>query len=289
MEHIPSLSRREKDVVTLLLQGKSNKQLALALGISERTIEFHLTNVYTKLQVSSRVEAILALGKTTGAFAGKLEETAVDISLQDGHNGKRLAVHVQWVQSWKNIVSTTQKEFAMLKITVLEYLESFLRKHPLFLAAWLFVAVSALVRYLVIDMGLYLWFSYLVLGVFLGIGSLYFGFSLRTIATATGLRPYKLLAWAIGSPLLVALPDVVLRYAIARTRGITSITIAGISNKMMWIAPLNSRPYFYTERMIPNDKLWLYAMLGLVGLFFLGVSARHGGLFVALQSQNAKE
>lgn len=36
------LSRREKDVVDLLLQGKSNKQIALALGVSERTVEFHL-------------------------------------------------------------------------------------------------------------------------------------------------------------------------------------------------------------------------------------------------------
>ena len=39
------LSKREKDVVGLLLQGKSNKQIALALGLSERTIEFHLNNI----------------------------------------------------------------------------------------------------------------------------------------------------------------------------------------------------------------------------------------------------
>ena len=42
MEQIRLLSRREKEVVTLLLQGKSNKQIALSLGVSERTIEFHL-------------------------------------------------------------------------------------------------------------------------------------------------------------------------------------------------------------------------------------------------------
>jgi len=45
MEYTKSLSRREEEVVDLLLQGKSNKQIALALHISERTVEFHLKNI----------------------------------------------------------------------------------------------------------------------------------------------------------------------------------------------------------------------------------------------------
>jgi|GEM_PF-1282064 len=71
-EHSP-LSEREKDVARILLQGKSNKQIALELGISNRTVEFHLKNIYTKLDVASRAEAILKLTetdlwKTTGAL-----------------------------------------------------------------------------------------------------------------------------------------------------------------------------------------------------------------------------
>ena len=62
------LSGREKEVVNLLLQGKSNKQIALSLNISVRTVEFHLKNVYAKFQVSSRVELILALVNATGSF-----------------------------------------------------------------------------------------------------------------------------------------------------------------------------------------------------------------------------
>jgi len=42
------LSNREWEVVELLLQGKSNKLIAGALGISVRTVEFHLKNIYTK-------------------------------------------------------------------------------------------------------------------------------------------------------------------------------------------------------------------------------------------------
>jgi DNA-binding CsgD family transcriptional regulator len=60
------LSKREKEVVELVLQGKSNKQIALALDISVRTVEFHLKNVYAKFQVSSRIELVLKLGRDTG-------------------------------------------------------------------------------------------------------------------------------------------------------------------------------------------------------------------------------
>lgn len=47
-------SARERDVVKLLLQDKSNKQIALELGVSNRTVEFHLGNIYAKLDVILR-------------------------------------------------------------------------------------------------------------------------------------------------------------------------------------------------------------------------------------------
>lgn len=73
------LSPREKEVVELLLQGKSNKEIALALSISVRTVEFHLKNIYGKLQVKSRTEAILKLGETTASTkSNKPEESTVD-------------------------------------------------------------------------------------------------------------------------------------------------------------------------------------------------------------------
>ncbi len=57
-------SEREKDVIKLLLQGKSNKQIALELGISNRTVEFHLGNIYSKLGVTSRTETFMKLSET---------------------------------------------------------------------------------------------------------------------------------------------------------------------------------------------------------------------------------
>ena len=54
-------SNRERQVIQLLIQGKSNKEIALALGVSVRAIEFHLSHIYSKLGVSSRTEAALKL------------------------------------------------------------------------------------------------------------------------------------------------------------------------------------------------------------------------------------
>ena len=82
------LSTREKEVAELLLQGKSNKQIALTLAISERTVEFHLKNVYIKLGVRSRGEAILKLGKSTGVISSdELRESAVAHMDESAENG----------------------------------------------------------------------------------------------------------------------------------------------------------------------------------------------------------
>lgn len=71
-------SNREGQVIQLLLQGKSNKQIALALGVSVRAVEFHLSNIYSKLGVSSRTEAALKLSELQlrESTGGELRESA---------------------------------------------------------------------------------------------------------------------------------------------------------------------------------------------------------------------
>jgi DNA-binding CsgD family transcriptional regulator len=54
-------SKREQEIIVLLLQGNSNKQIALALDIASRTVEFHLGRIYAKLGVASRTEAVIKL------------------------------------------------------------------------------------------------------------------------------------------------------------------------------------------------------------------------------------
>jgi DNA-binding CsgD family transcriptional regulator len=56
----PELTPREVEVLRWLAEGLSNKAIAAALGVSPRTINFHLDNLYSKLGVTSRTEAVLA-------------------------------------------------------------------------------------------------------------------------------------------------------------------------------------------------------------------------------------
>ena len=51
-----SLIPTERDVVRLVREGLANKDIAARLFISPRTVESHLTHVYTKLALSSRVQ-----------------------------------------------------------------------------------------------------------------------------------------------------------------------------------------------------------------------------------------
>lgn len=57
----PDLTPREREVLRLLTRGMTNKAIARALGVSPRTVNFHLDNLYAKLGVASRTEAVLAV------------------------------------------------------------------------------------------------------------------------------------------------------------------------------------------------------------------------------------
>jgi len=56
---VEALSEREEEVLRLLGQGQTNKDIAQALMLSVRTVEAHLRNIYGKLGVRSRTEAAL--------------------------------------------------------------------------------------------------------------------------------------------------------------------------------------------------------------------------------------
>ncbi len=56
-----NLTQREQDIVDLLVQGKSNKEMADQLCLSGDTIKAHLQHVFRKVGVSSRLEAVVYL------------------------------------------------------------------------------------------------------------------------------------------------------------------------------------------------------------------------------------
>jgi DNA-binding NarL/FixJ family response regulator len=57
-ETAPSLTPRERAVLEHLARGLGNKQIAAALRISERTVKFHVSSVFTKLGATNRTEAV---------------------------------------------------------------------------------------------------------------------------------------------------------------------------------------------------------------------------------------
>jgi DNA-binding NarL/FixJ family response regulator len=52
------LTDREAEVLALLAKGLANKQIALMLGISEHTVKFHVSSIYTKLNATNRTQAV---------------------------------------------------------------------------------------------------------------------------------------------------------------------------------------------------------------------------------------
>jgi DNA-binding NarL/FixJ family response regulator len=54
-----ALTPRELEILQFLAQGMNNRDIAEALYISDRTVQTHLTNIFAKMQVSSRLEAVL--------------------------------------------------------------------------------------------------------------------------------------------------------------------------------------------------------------------------------------
>jgi DNA-binding NarL/FixJ family response regulator len=55
----PALTARESEVLGLLREGMSNREIARALGITERTVKAHLTSAFARIGVQDRVQAAL--------------------------------------------------------------------------------------------------------------------------------------------------------------------------------------------------------------------------------------
>lgn len=53
-----ALSQREREILDWVRKGKTNWEIAQILGISERTVKFHVQNIMLKLDVSSRTRAV---------------------------------------------------------------------------------------------------------------------------------------------------------------------------------------------------------------------------------------
>src|SRR6185312_12146246 len=83
------LSNREAEVAELVSKGLSNKEVANQLFVTEKTVKFHLTNIYKKMNVKSRAQLIVWCLPHLG-FVEKEEKPAIDqnanINMNQGQN-----------------------------------------------------------------------------------------------------------------------------------------------------------------------------------------------------------
>src|SRR3954451_24627390 len=61
--HVGELSDRERDVLALVAEGRSNQEIAASLYLSVRTVERHLSNIYAKLRISGKAARAAAAAR----------------------------------------------------------------------------------------------------------------------------------------------------------------------------------------------------------------------------------
>jgi DNA-binding CsgD family transcriptional regulator len=269
------LSPRETEVVDLVLRGKSNKQIAFQLGITERTVEFHLKNVYAKLGIGSRMELAVKLWKSAGDGAeGTLRESTVVEDVEIAQNGNQ----PMWAASVKRMLSVIKKEFAMTMKTILSDLGNTIQKNLFAFSLFYFIAAGLTTHYLIVGFGLYFLPSYLLLGLVLGFCSLYLGLRWQGIkAGEVQIRP----VWAAGFlalPFLAGLFDLMLLATLAKFMGEVTVNLIGLSSQAVWTVADNGSPLLSLNRSITLDDIWLYgpmlymSLLALMGYFYTGRS-----------------
>ena len=55
----PELTEREEEILSLVAQGKSNQKIAKELFVSLKTVRNHVSNIFLKLQVADRAQAVI--------------------------------------------------------------------------------------------------------------------------------------------------------------------------------------------------------------------------------------
>jgi DNA-binding NarL/FixJ family response regulator len=71
---LPMLTNREEQVLRLIAEGLTNRGISCNLSISESTVENHIHNIYAKLGISNRAQAVAHAFRSKIAHLGELLE-----------------------------------------------------------------------------------------------------------------------------------------------------------------------------------------------------------------------
>jgi hypothetical protein len=147
-----------------------------------------------------------------------------------------------------------------------EELENYLKSHPSLLSLLVLAAASAATRYVVFDIGLYLWVSYVLLGILLGAGSVRFG---RIMKGNAPIRPLLSILIAAVLPLIAAGFDQLYVNTVLRYTDPISVSIANISTTAQWVTSADGMTYRSTALSITSDLLWFIANGYMVVMFLI--------------------
>jgi DNA-binding CsgD family transcriptional regulator len=78
------LTKREREVLALVAQGKRNRQIAELLTITEGTVEVHLHNIFQKLEVSTRTQAAVAYMFNPGLAQAPVHARGTSLDAEEG-------------------------------------------------------------------------------------------------------------------------------------------------------------------------------------------------------------
>jgi len=112
------LTPREMATLTLLADGKANKEIASALDISERTVKTHLAHLFEKLGATSRTEAVKVATRPRPGAAGLVHRKSTRRSHEtaDTHRSRLHACAAPWSgRTAKGRLRSTPATFASLQ------------------------------------------------------------------------------------------------------------------------------------------------------------------------------
>jgi DNA-binding NarL/FixJ family response regulator len=56
VQNLPEFTPREREIISAIVTGQANKEIAARLSVSEDTVKHHLSNIFAKARVSNRLE-----------------------------------------------------------------------------------------------------------------------------------------------------------------------------------------------------------------------------------------
>jgi DNA-binding CsgD family transcriptional regulator len=104
----PQLSQREREILTRLAEGDSNKQIACACNITESTVKVHLIAILRKITAHNRMQSAVLAWRPSGSpdsltrYGTKSSSVAAAMSALTCSWAAALASLVRWIESIKS-------------------------------------------------------------------------------------------------------------------------------------------------------------------------------------------